>query len=222
MNTTINNRKCSAQVGDRLLDVARAHHSHIGYFCGGNAICQTCYVRVLEGAELLSPISDAEKAMLSDKLIQEGTRMACQTIIEKPGTISILSEVEAAKRMALENPLQIPAYMGKMGWESAVKFSDTIDFQARREKGEYALEPAQLLHDVVAGIGDAIQLVIDAIQDLFGVRRSAEKPELEAGNGYGGDAAPILAKRAGCNNGHGRIVSREVLQFHQECGATCN
>jgi chlorosome envelope protein X len=222
MNTTINNRKCSAQVGDRLLDVARAHHSHIGYFCGGNAICQTCYVRVLEGAELLSPMSDAEKAMLSDRLIKEGTRMACQTLIEKPGKITILSEVEAAKRMTLENPLQLPAYMGKMGWESAVKFTDTIVFQAQREKGEHALEPTQLLHDVAAGIGDAIQLVIEAIQDLFGVKRSAEKPEPGAGNGYGGDVAAILAKRAECNNGHRRIVSPEGLQLHQECGATCN
>lgn len=221
MNITINDRECSAQVGDRLLDVARAHHSHIGYFCGGNAICQTCYVRVLEGAELLSPMSDAEKAMLSDKLIKEGTRMGCQTIIEKPGKITILSEVEAAKRLTLENPLQLPAYMGKMGWESAVKFTDTIAFQAEREKTGHPIEATQLLHDVISGIGDAIQLVIDAIQAAFGAKHPANKPEVKAGNGCGCDAA-LFAKTATCDNGHGRIVSPEVLQLHQERGAVCN
>lgn len=221
MNITVNDRECSAQVGDRLLDIARANHSHIGYFCGGNAICQTCYVRVLEGAELLSPMSDAEKAMLSDKLIKEGTRMACQTLIEKPGKITVLSEVEAASRLTLENPLQLPAYMGKMGWESAVKFTDTIAFQARREQGEHALEPTQLLHDVVAAIGDAIQLVFNAIQTAFGVNRSPDKPEIKADKGCGCDTT-LLAKTATCDNGHGRIVSPEVLQLHQERSAVCN
>jgi chlorosome envelope protein X len=221
MNISINDRECSAQVGDRLLDVARAHHGHIGYFCGGNAICQTCYVRVLEGAELLSPMSDAEKSMLSGKLIAEGTRMACQTLIEKPGTIRVLSEVEAARRMTLENPLQLPAYMGKMGWESAVKFTDTIAFQARREQGEHALEPAQLLHDIAGAIGDAIQLVIEAVQNAFGVKRPVEKTEVKTGNGSCCDAT-LLAKLLACDNGRQRLVSPEVLQLHQESGVTCN
>jgi len=221
MNITINNRECSAQVGDRLLDVARAGHSHIGYFCGGNAICQTCYVRVLEGQELLSPISDAEKAMLSDTLIKEGTRMACQTLIEKPGTIRILSEVEAAKQMTLENPLQLPAYMGKMGWESAIKFTDTIAFQAWREQGEFALEPSQLIRDVAGAIGDAIQLVFEAVQAAFGVKPSADKPEPKAGNGHCCDAT-LLEKIKACDNGHHRIASPEVLLLHEESGVTCN
>lgn len=220
MNITINDRECTAQVGDRLLDVARANHSHIGYFCGGNAICQTCYVRVLEGAELLSPMSDAEKAMLSDKLIKEGTRMACQTLIEKPGKVTILSEVEAAKRMTLENPLQLPAYMGKMGWESAIKFTDTIAFQARREQGEHALEATQLLHDVIAGISDAIQLVFEAVQSVFGVK-PADTPKLKA-DGQARCDAPANGKSTLSSNGHGRIVSPEVLQLHQESGAACN
>jgi chlorosome envelope protein X len=221
MNITINDRECSAQVGDRLLDVARAHHGHIGYFCGGNAICQTCYVRVLEGAELLSPMSDAERSMLSDKLIAEGTRMACQTLIEKPGTIRVLSEVEAAKRMTLENPIQLPAYMGKMGWESAIKFTDTIAFQARREKGEHALEPAQLLHDVVAAIGDAVQLVIEAVQGAFGMNRSATSCE-PATSAKSCCDVTFLGKTVACENGHGRIVAPEILHLHQESRAVCN
>jgi len=61
MQITINNHQYEANAGDRLLDIARNNHEHIGYFCGGNALCQTCYVKVLEGNDLLSPLKDARK-----------------------------------------------------------------------------------------------------------------------------------------------------------------
>lgn len=222
MKIVINDRECQAQTGDRLLDVARANHSHIGYFCGGNAICQTCYVKVLEGADLLSPMSDAEKAMLSKTLIKEGTRMACQATIEKPGTISLLTTVEEAKRMTLSNPTQIPAYMGKMGWESAVKFTDTIAFQAKRETTGYAIEPAELLVDVVKGIDDAIQLVIDVVLSLFGMSRPAAKPEATKTNGEIRCDVTTLNGTVACVNAHGRLATPEALKIHERSGAFCN
>lgn len=222
MNISINDRICEAKPGDRLLDVARSSHSHIGYFCGGNAICQTCYVKVLEGQELLSPVSDAEKSMLSDTLLKEGTRMACQTIIEKPGTISILTTVEEAKRMTLSDPLSIPAYMGKMGWESAVKFTDTIAFQARREQGEYALDPGALLRDVIGGIMDALTLVVEAVQSALGLTAQTNEvnPEVKP------NASSCGTVRTGpatvCDHGHGTVISPEILQLHKEKGVLCN
>ena len=167
MSININDKKCEANIGDRLLDVARANHSHIGYFCGGNAICQTCYVKVLEGAELLSPLSDPERSMLSDTLINEGTRMACMTTIDKPGTVTVLTTVEEVKRMAQNNPLQLPAYAGKMGWAALEKFTDTIDFQARREQTERKLDPWELLTDIFKAITDAVQLTLEAVSSIF-------------------------------------------------------
>jgi chlorosome envelope protein X len=222
MNISINDRHCEAIVGDRLLDVARSTHSHIGYFCGGNAICQTCYVKVLGGGDLLSPLSNAEKAMLSDSLIREGNRMACQTTIEKPGTISLLTMVEEAKRMTLSNPVEIPAYMGKMGWEAAVKFTDTIAFQAKREHEGHPIEPAALLHDVIGGIRDAFVLIIDAIQSALGLNRLV-KSDAETVHENGcccetRHAAPAKS----CDNGHGRIVAPEVLKMHPVTTVTVN
>ncbi|MEI6847738.1 MAG: 2Fe-2S iron-sulfur cluster-binding protein [Chlorobiaceae bacterium] len=167
MNIIINNNCYESKKGDRLLDVARTNHSHIGYFCGGNAICQTCYVKVLEGAELLSPLSDSEKAMLSDRLINEGIRMACMTSIEKEGTIRLLSVVEAVKHMAEKDPLQLPAYAGKMGWEAMVKFTDTIRFQADRENTERKLNFWQLLSDVILAINDALQFTAKELTSFF-------------------------------------------------------
>ncbi len=162
MNVTINNHSYEAKKGDRLLDIARANHEHIGYFCGGNSICQTCYVKFLEGSELLSPISVEEKALLSETLINEGTRMACLTTVEKEGTIRVLSLVEEIKRAAETNPLELTGYAAKMGWESLVKFPETMRMQAGRD-----FDLWQLISDVISGIGDAFQLVLNAIGPVF-------------------------------------------------------
>ena len=154
MRITINNREYDAKAGDRLLDIARGNHEHIGYFCGGNGICQTCYIKVLEGSALLSPPSEEEKAILSDNLVLEGTRMACQTTIEKEGTIQIISAVEEVKQMFDSNPAALVEYAAKMGWEALVKVPDTLQLQAKREWDLW-----QLVCDVVGGIGDAFNMI---------------------------------------------------------------
>ncbi|ABB23512.1 2Fe-2S iron-sulfur cluster-binding protein [Pelodictyon luteolum] len=157
MKIIINDSQHEAAQGDRLIDVARSGHAHIGYFCGGNAICQTCYVKVLEGAELLSPPGEPEKAMLSELLLAEGNRMACLATIEKPGTIRVLSAVEEVKRMAETDPLQLPAYSAKMGWEALVAFPATIAMQFERTL-EGHLDPLGILRDMAGAVIGAIEL----------------------------------------------------------------
>ena len=157
MRISINNHAYEVQKGERLLDIARSNHEHIGYFCGGNSICQTCYVKVLEGSECLSALSDEEKALLSERLINEGTRMACLTTVEKEGDIRVVSLVEEIKRSFETNPLQLTEYAAKMGWESLVKFPDTMRLQAEREFDLWLL-----ISDVISGIGNALQLLANA------------------------------------------------------------
>jgi len=158
MNISINNHSYEVKKGDRLLDIARKNHEHIGYFCGGNSICQTCYVKVLEGSELLSPLSVEEKALLSETLIREGTRMACLTTVEGEGTIRVVSLVEEVKRVAETNPLQLTEYAAKMGWESLVKFPETMRLQGSRD-----FDLWQLIADVISGIGDGLRLIANAL-----------------------------------------------------------
>ncbi len=160
MQITINNNEYEANAGDRLLDIARINHEHIGYFCGGNGICQTCYVKMLEGSELLSPLNEEEKAILSENLIREGTRMACQATVEKEGRIRFVSAVEEVEQMLKSNPVALGGYAAKMGWEALVKFPDTMQLQANREWDLWLL-----LSDVVGGIGDAFQLIGRAFQE---------------------------------------------------------
>lgn len=157
MQITINNHQYEANLGDRLLDVARVNHEHIGYFCGGNSICQTCYIKVLEGAELLSPLSEEEKAILSENLLKAGTRMACLTTVEKPGTIQVVSAVEEVKHLLETSPLELGGYVATMGWEALVKVPDTLRLQAGRE-----FDLWQLFCDVLTGIGDGWQLIFRA------------------------------------------------------------
>jgi len=173
MNIIINNHQYEANKGDRLLDIARTNHAHIGYFCGGNGICQTCYVKVLEGNELLSPLSDEERALLSDNLVSEGTRMACMATVEKPGKIRIISAVEEVKEMLETNPLQLAGYAAKMGMEALVKFPDTVSLQSKRE-----FDLWQLFTDIIGGIGGALQLVVQALNSPF----SGEDPYKLTGN----------------------------------------
>lgn len=159
----INDKKFEAKTGERLIDIARKNHAHIGYFCGGNGICQTCYVKVTEGMHLLSPLNDREKAMLSDSLIEEGIRVACLTTLDKLGTVKLLTTVEEVKRKLEEKPFELVPYQAKMGWESLVKFPETIAMQARRFS-EGKLDTWQLVTDVAGAIAGALELIGMAIQ----------------------------------------------------------
>ena len=164
-NIYINNKKHETKQGERLIDVARKNHAHIGYFCGGNGLCQTCYVKVLEGMELLSPLSEREKALLSDTLVKEGHRVACLTTIEKPGTVKLRTTVEEVKTLFENDPGQLLYnYPAKMGRESFIKLGDTVSMQAKRFS-EGKLDLIQLFKDVLGAVSDAIGLILTGLND---------------------------------------------------------
>lgn len=211
MNIIINNRTCTAETGDRLLHVARANHAHIGYFCGGNGICQTCYVKVLEGSELLSPISETEKAMLSDRLIEEGTRMACLTNIEKPGTVKILSAIEEVKEMYETNPLLLPAYSAKMGWDALIKFPETVALQIERTvQGKFDI--LQIVRDIIGGIADAVQLALTGFQPASSGKETDDRIDIEVKPSDEHHQSSILP--GCCRNGNGPHEKSSAVRSH--------
>jgi len=121
-------------------------------------------------------LNEEEKALLSDNLVKEGTRMACQATIEKPGTITFVSAVEEVKQMAEHEPLQLVGYVAKMGWEAIIKLPDTLQLQAKRE-----LDIWLVLSDVLSGIGDAFTLIGRACQQSCCCKN--ESCECESGKG---------------------------------------
>jgi 2Fe-2S ferredoxin len=61
--------------------------------CGGNCVCCTCHVYVLEGAEGFTPPSEEEETMLDTAFnVQGNSRLACQLVVQ-PGQQSIVVQV---------------------------------------------------------------------------------------------------------------------------------
>lgn len=74
--------------GCNLLDVCHEHDLPIEFSCRGGS-CGTCLVRVLEGAENLSPHTDPESVLLPD-LVEDPSeyRLACQSVVH--GSVRIV------------------------------------------------------------------------------------------------------------------------------------
>lgn len=98
----INDVPLEAKMGERLLNIARRNAAHIGFACDGNGICQTCQCRVLDGAQFLSPPSQAERDWLPETRLAKGYRLACQAGLRGRGPVSILTTVEELRRQTLD------------------------------------------------------------------------------------------------------------------------
>jgi len=70
----------SAREDETLLDVARRTGAPLGNSCGGVGICTRCRVRILAGAESLSPPTSVESRFSRDFAADE--RMACQAVVQ--------------------------------------------------------------------------------------------------------------------------------------------
>lgn len=68
--------------GGELVDVCDEILAPVPFSCR-SAMCGTCQIEVLEGADLLEPPSDDENELLL-LIAGEGTRLACQARV-KPG-----------------------------------------------------------------------------------------------------------------------------------------
>ena len=73
--------QASAKDDETLLDVARRTGAPLGNSCGGVGICARCRVRVLSGAENLSPPTSVEIRFGSARGFAEDERMACQAVV---------------------------------------------------------------------------------------------------------------------------------------------
>lgn len=102
----VNGVAMEARIGERLLDVARRNGAHIGFVCDGSGICQTCQCRVLEGAQLLNPPTEAEKIWMPERRLRDGNRLACQAALRGNGQVAVLTSAEELRSLifAVINP----------------------------------------------------------------------------------------------------------------------
>ncbi|HEY0079473.1 MAG TPA: 2Fe-2S iron-sulfur cluster-binding protein [Pyrinomonadaceae bacterium] len=87
--------------GAYLWDAAKRMGVRLPAECNGRGECDTCAVIVLEGATLLSGLTDAERERLSPERLASGERLACQAKIEHGGDL-VLRPVPATEREPTE------------------------------------------------------------------------------------------------------------------------
>ncbi|MEO8382757.1 MAG: 2Fe-2S iron-sulfur cluster-binding protein [Acidobacteriota bacterium] len=74
-------RRAEAFADESLLDVARRAGVPLGNSCGGVGVCTRCKVRVLSGAESLSPPTSLEIRFGTSRGFAADERMACQAVV---------------------------------------------------------------------------------------------------------------------------------------------
>lgn len=75
-------REASAKDDETLLDVARRAGVPLGNSCGGVGVCTRCKVRVLTGAEHLTPATAIEVRFGTAGGFTSDERMACQAVVK--------------------------------------------------------------------------------------------------------------------------------------------
>ena len=75
-------REAAAKDDESVLDVARRAGVPLGNSCGGVGVCARCRVRVLSGAENLTPPTAIELRFGSARGFAEDERMACQAVVQ--------------------------------------------------------------------------------------------------------------------------------------------
>jgi ferredoxin len=122
-------------IGTYLIDAALRFGIRIEDECGRKGECDTCAVKIIKGAELLSEPTKAELEHLSPERRKKGERLSCQAKIEKVGEITVMTtdkpkpEVppfETFKKEFAELPLE--EKVKKLVDLEAITLSDTFNF----------------------------------------------------------------------------------------------
>ncbi len=87
-------KKVSAQIGQRLLEVCQGAGILLPSACGGAGICGLCKMRVLRGG---GAAGKQELALLNRREVRQGTRLACQVSIVGPMLVEVDESYFAAK-----------------------------------------------------------------------------------------------------------------------------
>jgi ferredoxin len=71
-----------------LLDAILRTGMALGQACDGIALCGFCRVRILEGAENLTPIGEEERKILAAEHADDEERLACCTRVHGPVAVT--------------------------------------------------------------------------------------------------------------------------------------
>lgn len=114
-----------AHEGESLLDALLANDVPIATSCGGVATCGTCRLRVVSGAERLTPIRPQELVHLGNVAKITGQRLACQSKVHGEGEIVVdippVERPEARRSRKVARSSKIPPpQKGAIEWRPRV------------------------------------------------------------------------------------------------------
>jgi adenylate cyclase len=78
----------AARDNESVLDVARRAGVPLGSSCGGVGVCTRCQIRIITGAENLTPPTAIEVRFGTARGFASDERMACQAIVTGDCTVT--------------------------------------------------------------------------------------------------------------------------------------
>ena len=171
-------RPLDAEPDESLLHLAlRAGLPHF-HACGGNARCSTCRVLVLEGADNLSPRTDAERALAGRLGFPADVRLACQARPSGDVTVRRLVVDEEDRSLALQDLRGGDQQSVGEERSVAILFADLRNFTALSER-LVAYDVIHLLNRYFNRVGAVVNAhhgqidnyMGDGVMAIFGVER---------------------------------------------------
>ena len=165
------------KAGQTLLDISQQNDVPHYHACGGYARCSTCRVLIVEGADNLSPRTEAESTLVERKGLPSDVRLACQTKVMGPVRVKrlVLDDHDAEAAYTYEADDRNGRSSGK-AMEVAVLFSDIRGFTRFSERS-YPYDVMHILNRYLFGVGEAIhrhdgyidKYMGDGVMALFGM-----------------------------------------------------
>jgi 2Fe-2S ferredoxin len=84
-------KEVESVIGQSLLDIALNNGIDWQFSCTRGS-CARCRCQVIEGANLLSEVSDEEWDRLDDEELEQGYRLGCQAIVKLSGDIKAVNQ----------------------------------------------------------------------------------------------------------------------------------
>jgi adenylate cyclase len=115
-----------------LLDIAAAHQIPTVSACGGNGICSTCRVEVIEGLDQLEPPSEAEQTLARKRNWPANVRLACTARVVGDGPVTVRRLISPPEEKKRRRRQEKQGGLGQIR-SLAVLFADMRNFTAITE-----------------------------------------------------------------------------------------
>lgn len=170
-------RSVTVPTGTTVLEASRIGDIPHASVCGGRGRCSTCRVRLVSGAEQVSPPSREELQVLRRVRAADSVRLACQLRPTADVAVVPLLEPTAGPRDGFRQP----AYLQGSEREIAVLFADLRAF-TKFSESKLPFDVVFALNQYFRVMGEAVEksggrldkFIGDGVMALFGIQRGVD------------------------------------------------